>query len=221
MTKHWHHRIDRWTRVLHWALRAVVTVTVLGVVVPLIVLTASFVRIVWGFSGTAQLPADCIVVFGNAVHPTGVPGPGIERRIATAARLVHEGLAQRLIVSGGLPQGYVLSEAQAMRTVAVQEGVDPAVITMEDRARSTWENLLFSRPLTEGCASVVGLSDRYHLARIRLLASRQGWGSLQTYPADDLPLRASELKSFVRETLAYAYYWLHIDVWYPLAPEAT
>lgn len=193
----------------------------LAVFIPAMVLCMSALRITLGFSGNAHLPSDCAIVFGNAVYPSGLPGPGIERRVATAVRLMREGQVRRLIVSGGLTPGYPVSEAQAMQSVAVSDGVDAQMITLESHARSTWENVLFSRPLAADCSSVIGISDRYHLARIQLLARRQGWGELATYPTDDRPPSATEWKSLLRETFAYAYYWLRIDAWYPLAPEAT
>ena len=68
-------------------------------------------------AGNARLPAECGLVFGAAVWPvyddegnqiTSAAGPGIRRRISTAAALLHQGLLDRLILTGGSFMGSLL-----------------------------------------------------------------------------------------------------------------
>lgn len=159
--------------------------------------------------GTATLPAECAIVFGTAVHPvydergrivSARAGPGILRRVSTAAALYRQGMIRRVFLSGGKGEGSLRSEAQVMRDVAEQRGIPPSAITVEDRSRSTRENLEFTRPLTSGCSSLVAISDGYHLARIELLADSLGW-RLQTVPAADRPSRAFILRNLLREAI--------------------
>ncbi|MDD5470231.1 MAG: YdcF family protein [Candidatus Peribacteraceae bacterium] len=157
-------------------------------------------------SGSAVLPAECGIVFGAAVRFDGTAGPSSLRRVQTAAKLYGEGQLERIFITGGRGEGMRFSEAEVMSSVALEEGVDPAAIVLEEQSRSTWENLLFVKPLLENCSSTVAISDGYHLARIRLLAHRQGWGTLQTYPADLRPPLRDELKNLVREVLGLGYY---------------
>ncbi|TSC98140.1 MAG: Uncharacterized protein Greene101449_996 [Candidatus Peregrinibacteria bacterium Greene1014_49] len=95
-----------------------------------------------------------------------------------------------------------------MRSVAMRNGIDPDIIALEEESTSTWENLVYSRPLIKECASIVGISDRYHLARIQYLAEIQGWGNLPVYPADNPPNDAFTLRSMLREVAAMLYYML-------------
>lgn len=169
----------------------------------LLALTA---RILLAFPGDAVLPAECGLVFGAAVHRTDDPGPGITRRTSTAARLVHEGMVDRLIFTGGRGAASNESEAAVMRSVAMRRGVDPDLITLEEQATSTWENLVYARPLVSDCSSIVGISDHYHLARIQYLAELQGWGELPVYPADNPPNDAFTMRSVMREVAAMFYY---------------
>ena len=162
------------------------------------------------FGGSGGASADCAVVFGASVHQNNAPGPGIERRIDTAVRLYKQGTVHRLFLTGGKGDADHSSEASVMQQLAEREGVPHAAITAEPNAHSTWENLLYVRPLTRGCSSVIGISDRYHLARIELLAAQQGWNDLRTYPADLRPPLAFETASVLREAIAYAYYGLHL-----------
>jgi vancomycin permeability regulator SanA len=182
----------------------------------LCLLTAAVVIVATHFEGKATLPADCALVFGAAVYGMNVPGPAIVRRVGTAAALHREGSVGRLFLSGGRGGDQTgESEAHVMREQAMEHGVPSNDIVIEEEARSTWENLMYTRPLMSGCQSVVGISDRYHLARITLLARRQGWGTLQTIPADVRADRAQETRSILREAFGYVYYFFHIDTFLP------
>jgi uncharacterized SAM-binding protein YcdF (DUF218 family) len=174
----------------------------------LLIATALIARVFMGFRGTATLPADCGLVFGAAVHRSDDPGPGIWRRTKAATELLRSGGVQRLVLSGGSAEEGQASEAAVMRDVALGFGADVDALFLEQSAHSTWENLVYARPLLSNCTSVVAISDAYHLARIRYLASAQGWGSLSTYPAADLPHGAFLVRSVGRESLALLYYML-------------
>ena len=151
------------------------------------------------FDGNAVFPADCALVFGAAVHGIGTAGPGITRRVTTAANLYHEDKVQKIILTGGKGDENKESEAHVMRKVALLHGVDPEDIVLEEQATSTIENIMLTTPLLTDCKSIVGISDRYHLARIAYL------GDIQTYPADKLPTRAFEIRAVLREVAAFLY----------------
>ena len=172
------------------------------------------------FGGTAQLPSECGIVFGAAVYGSR-PSMAVMRRVDRAADLYRQHMLDKIFVTGGKGNGARLSEAAVMKTRLVSENVSPAGIVVEDKARSTWENLLFTRPLTAGCRSVTGISDAFHLARIELLARRQGWRMIRTYPAPRPESFRLELRGFEREIAAYLYYALRLDRIWNIAPTAT
>lgn len=165
----------------------------------------AFLFIFINFPGNASFPVDCAVVFGSAVHSGTEAGPGITRRIETAVRLVREENVQRLLLTGGTGEGNALSEARVMRNLALKMGMDPAKLMLEEGATSTWQNIQFLLPELKKCSSVVGISDRYHLARIRLIAWRQGI-SMMTYPADRTSDALFELVALLRETAGVIFY---------------
>lgn len=159
------------------------------------------------FTGVFSLPADCAIVFGTAVRPlydaqgeivSAGPGPGILRRVGTAARLYREGSVKKLFLSGGKGEGMVESEASVMRRIALSDGVAAADIVTEEASTSTDENLRNTLPLMGDCRSIVGVSDRYHLARIEILSWFAG-RRIQTYPASPVPDEAFETRSTIRE----------------------
>lgn len=171
-----------------------------------------------GFEAEATLPADCAVVFGAAVYGLSQPGPAIVRRVTAAADLYRGREVNRLILTGGMGTGNRETEAGVMRKQAMMRGVPPDAITLEEESHSTQENIEFSTPLIQDCESIVVVSDAYHLARIKLLAWRQGWDSVGTVAPETRPPAESEQRSVTREVLAYMYYLLYIDVLLPNIP---
>ena len=87
--------------------------------------------------------ADCIFVLGS--HDTRVAERGAE--------LYLEGWAPLLIFSGGLgrltKEAWTESEASLFAQVAIQKGVPPAAILIEDQSTNTGENILFTRGMLQ------------------------------------------------------------------------
>lgn len=161
-----------------------------------------------GWSGRAEEGSRvrCAIVFGAAVHSGDTPGPAIVRRVGTAVRLYREKILQHIIFSGGKGSQEIASEAAVMQSVALKSGIPPSSITIEDHSRSTWENLRNVRPFTGSCSTIIGISDRYHLGRIRFLAAVQAYPGLQTFPSDVDSSAVFEVQSTVREVAAMLYY---------------
>lgn len=93
--------------------------------------------------GAALERREAIVAFG-----------GHDLRVAEwAAKVWLDGWAPRLVLSGGL--GYYTSkiwhepEAHKFRRVAIERGVDPDAILIEDRSRNSGENVMRTRELLE------------------------------------------------------------------------
>lgn len=165
-----------------------------------------------GFNGTGALPTDCAIVFGAAVYGTQYPGPGIVRRVGGAGEYYRQGLiTDKIILTGGMGEGNKLSEAQVMKREALKQGIPAEKIIIEEQSHSTLENLQYSRPLAKDCKSVVGISDKYHLARIDLLARRLDWDNFSTVPIPGAPTQDFERQSTAREIMAYLYYSLRLD----------
>ncbi len=185
----------------------ILIVTVVGIVVLSLVFVLSSMR------GDARFPADCGVVFGAAVQPlrngsgrviASQPGPAIRRRVMTAADLYKRGSLKKIFLTGGKGEGMRLSEAEVMRREAISDGVKPGDLILESRSRSTEENIAFTKPLTGSCASIVAISDDYHLARITFLAWRSHW-KIQTFPASHASSSPLEEWSIPREVLGMIY----------------
>jgi uncharacterized SAM-binding protein YcdF (DUF218 family) len=146
-------------------LRAVVAVVALwGVSIAAVLLA--------GNRDSAQ-SADAIVVLGAAQY-AGRPSPVLEARLDHAIRLYRRGIAPRLIVTGGKADGDITSEAETSARYARNHGVPAAAIILEDESRSTTEQMHAVARIarTRGYASVVLVSDRFHMLRLLLTARK-------------------------------------------------
>ncbi|QRN97374.1 YdcF family protein [Archangium violaceum] len=149
--------------------------------------------------------ADVVVVLGARVLPDGVPSPALLARIEKAVDLYHQGLAPRLLFSGGVGVNPP-SEASVMRDVAVRLGVPAEACLLEDQSHSTEQNARFSTTLLRslGARRVVVVSDPYHLLRARQYFRLHGF-EVSTSPAFLTERNLSALDRFywtVREAFA-------------------
>lgn len=108
-------------------------------------------------------PADAALVMTGDV--------GFERTTA-ASRLVREGKARLLVLTGGEP--WPGDSAASLRERALREGVPGERIRYEDRSTDTRESLLYVAPILrdEGVRTVVLVTSPYHQRRAFLAARR-------------------------------------------------
>lgn len=129
------------------------------------------------------VPADVLVVLGARVLPGGEPSAALRARVEKAVALYRQGLAPRLLFSGG--EGvHPPSEARVMLELALGLGVPSEACLLEERSHSTEQNARFSSELLRslGARRVVVVSDPYHLLRARQYFRLHGF-EVATSPA--------------------------------------
>ena len=133
-------------------------------------------------------PADAIVVLGAAQY-AGRPSPVLEARLDHAVQLYRRKIATRLIVTGGRAQGDISSEAETSARYARRRGVPASAIIIENESRSTSEQMHAVARIArqQKLASVVLVSDRFHMLRLLLTAWKLG------VPAHGSPTRSSPI----------------------------
>ena len=105
-------------------------------------------QVIWDYLCLGRKPrkADVIVGFGNF-------NTDIARR---AAELYHQGIAPKILFTGGLGRNTVgllpESEADRFARVAIECGVPDRDIIREDKSTNTAENIIFTRKLLEELA---------------------------------------------------------------------
>jgi uncharacterized SAM-binding protein YcdF (DUF218 family) len=132
--------------------------------------------------------ADAIVVLG-AAHYNGRPSPVLRARLDHAYQLYTTGRAVRIIVTGGTAQGDTVSEAVVGRRYLHSLSVPEDMIIVLPQGHSTVSSMtavaawLGERRMR----SVLLVSDRFHMCRLRLEARRAALVAF-TSPAADSPI---------------------------------
>ena len=118
---------------------------------------------------------DVIVVLGAALHTDGTPTARMRNRVKHGVALFRQGKADALLVTGGHGNRGI-TEAEAMRDLAVAAGVPARRIVVEPCSRSTFENAAYAtRFMSErGWKTALVVSDRIHLTRALLAFRRAG-----------------------------------------------
>jgi uncharacterized SAM-binding protein YcdF (DUF218 family) len=147
-------------------------------------LLVSYVLYAFGYGLLARTGgADFVVVLGAGLRPDGGVPPLLASRL-DRGRQVWAGLDRRagefkplLIVSGGKGDDERVPEASAMAAYLTARGFPADRLLLEDRSRSTEENLLFSKAIMEEIrpgARVTVVTSDFHAFRAALLARRLG-----------------------------------------------
>lgn len=124
------------------------------------------------------------LLLGAAVWPGAKPSPTLRRRTAHAAALWHRGEVAWVVACGGIGR-HPPAEAAVMRDLLLAAGVPAEAIRLEDRSRSTHENLLLARPILGalGATAAVIVTDPTHAPRARLIARGLGIAATSSSPS--------------------------------------
>ena len=118
---------------------------------------------------------DVIIVLGSGLIGDKVP-PLLAQRL-TKAKTIYEQFEGRpkLIVSGGQGADELISEAEAMANYLMEQGVPQEDILIENRSRTTFENLTFSKAILEDQGlgkSVLVVTNSFHALRAGVFMRR-------------------------------------------------
>src|SRR5712691_421066 len=117
--------------------------------------------------------ADAIVVFAGGVGESGRAGGGAQERLKQAIDLFRGGYAPYLVLSSGYV--YSFHEAEAMRALAIDQGVPASAIALEERATNTYQNVRFTDVILRDhrWRRILLVSSPYHMRRALLVWRKQ------------------------------------------------
>jgi uncharacterized SAM-binding protein YcdF (DUF218 family) len=151
------------------------------------------------------------VVLGAAQY-NGRPSPVLRARLDHALRLYREGLAPRIVVTGGIGRGDTTSEATVGRHYLLARKVSPGHVVVQPQGRSTQASMTAVAEWleSEGLHSVILVSDPFHMFRLRLEARRT---NLEAYtsPTESSPISDNpvlELRYLAAEGFKIPVTWL-------------
>jgi uncharacterized SAM-binding protein YcdF (DUF218 family) len=188
-------RRRRWGRLLF----RIVSTALLIVVVYFAV---TFVQVYRASRHDGAREADAIIVLGAAQY-NGVPSPVLQDRLDHALELYEEGLAPRIVLTGGRQEGDRFTEATTGYNYLRDRGVPDADLLKEVDGHSTWESLAASaRFLTDSdLTRVVLVTDGYHAYRVEAIAEDLGLDATVS-PSETRLDGTDELRQITREAVA-------------------
>ena len=147
-------------------------------------------------------PFDAIIVPGCAVTPEGLPSRALARRTRLATTLMDQGLADVLVLTGGVGD-HPPAESEAAQSLAIELGTTPEAIRVETRSTNTEENARFAAELFDAPETlrVLVVSDGYHCFRCKALFGRH-FGIVET--AGSTPGPRLRVRGAMREVLSIA-----------------
>jgi len=153
-------------------------------------------------------PADAVVVFGARAYKDGRLSDALEDRVRTACELYRSGLARRLVMSGGPGDG-AIHETEAMRRYAIEHGVRPEDIFLDEQGLNTEATVRNTVPLFRqwDAGRVLAVSHFYHLPRIKLSYQRAGF-EVCTVPARQKYFLSQMPYNMAREVAAFWTYYV-------------
>jgi uncharacterized SAM-binding protein YcdF (DUF218 family) len=119
--------------------------------------------------------SDCIIVLGAAIQGT-TASPVYAERIQHGINLYKAGHAPKLIFTGGIGDGEEFSESSVGQSIAIQQGVPARDLLLEEKSRTTQQNLYEARDLMKQhkIVSAVIVSDPLHMKRAMMMAKDLG-----------------------------------------------
>ncbi|HEY5741174.1 MAG TPA: YdcF family protein [Terrimicrobiaceae bacterium] len=119
--------------------------------------------------------ADCIVVLGAAIRGSS-PTPVFEERIRHGVDLYRNGMAAKIVFTGGFGDGQKHSESSVAAAVAGRLGVPVASVLIEEKSRTTRQNLAEALEVMRqnGLHSAIIVSDPLHMKRAMMMAEDLG-----------------------------------------------
>lgn len=148
---------------------------------------------------------QAMVILGCQVMEWG-PSTLLQDRLDEALAFLADHPELIVVVSGGQGDNEPTTEARAMADYLIERGVAEEQILLEDRSRSTRENLLYSKALLDAAGidgDVVVVSNGFHLTRVRLLLGRlYGDGAVLSTLAAPSSHAPSLRNMYIRESLA-------------------
>jgi Uncharacterized conserved protein len=149
--------------------------------------------------------ADAAIILGAGAGARK-PSPVFEERIRHGIWLYENGYVEKLIFTGGQAEGNDYSDASVARDYAIEHGVAPENILIEEKSRITWENLIYASKIVQeqGMQEVLIVSDPLHMRRAMLMAENC---QLQAYSSPTQTTRyitrQTKVPFWIRESFFY------------------
>jgi uncharacterized SAM-binding protein YcdF (DUF218 family) len=158
--------------------------------------------------------ADVIVVLGAAGYH-GRPSPVLRARLDHALELYKQGIAPRIMTTGGAGGDPIYTEGGVGRAYLIGRGVPSEAIIVESEGATTVHTIAAAAEIMQrmGLHSAVAVSDGYHIFRVKRLLQARG---VQTYGSPRPSVRREngirERWKYLRQAIGYTLWRLGMPV---------
>lgn len=155
--------------------------------------------------------AEVAIVLGAATDGINV-SPVFRERINHGIWLYEQGYVDKILLTGGVPEGNSHSDAYAALQYALLNNVPKEDILLEEESTVTQENLMNAKNIMEenGYTKAIIVSDPLHMKRAMLLAHHCGLTAFSSpTPTTMYRSLATKLPFLARETALYIGYRLY------------
>jgi uncharacterized SAM-binding protein YcdF (DUF218 family) len=187
----------------------------LGVIAVVAVGCGSFLQRVAGeiqeqsFREEARM-ADIIIVMGAAEY-RGRPSPVLEARLNHALFLYRQGIAPRILTTGGAGGDPTFTEGEVAHAYLSKRGVPSEAIFVENEGASTVESLTVAYEIMrrQDWRSCVVVSDGYHIYRVKRMLEDRGF---RAYGSPRPELTPPHSWTYYRQAIAYGLWRVGIPI---------
>lgn len=151
---------------------------------------------------------EVVIVLGCRVKGT-IPSKALSKRCKSAYNHLSKNKNAIAILSGGQGADEDISEAQCMKNILVNLGVNEDKLILEEKSTSTEENIIFSKEIIDklGLSNKVAIAtSEYHLYRALEFAKGQGLNA-SSLSAKSIPIL--RVSYFTREV--FGIWWQKIN----------
>jgi uncharacterized SAM-binding protein YcdF (DUF218 family) len=193
--------------------RAVWNAIVVAASVLLFTIVYLSVRIEQQSSREEARPAEVILVLGAAEYH-GKPSPVLRARLDHALDLYRQGLAPRVMTTGGAGGDPVFTEGGVGRSYLTAHGVPPEAIATESEGETTLGSVAMAGEMMHrmGLHSVIVVSDGYHIFRVKKMLQSTGLSVYGSPRKDRTPEGLQERWNYVRQAMGYLLWEMGLGV---------
>lgn len=142
---------------------------------------------------------DYVIVLGAKVEEDRSLSSKLEDRLDKTIEYFKNEKTE-IIVSGGQGADEPATESSVMKEYLIENGIDENRIIEENKATSTYENLIYSKEKIDNFteSDILIVTNSYHLARVKMLSSRLDYNNVYFLGTTN----SANIKDYARETLA-------------------
>ena len=121
---------------------------------------------------SSDISADCAIILGCQVLPSGQPSTMLRHRLETGAQLYFDGKVKKIIVSGDHGADHY-DESNTMKNYLIDMGIPSEDIFMDHAGFSTYDSMKRAKEVF-GVESAVIVTQKYHLYRAMYIGKMNG-----------------------------------------------